>query len=59
MFVTGALQKRLCDVQHLYPDSECRHPFPGPGIGVRVIGAIDAERVKIARQADYVGDARV
>ena len=38
----------------LHEELVMRHPFPGPGIGVRVIGAIDAERVKIARQADYI-----
>ncbi|EDO07265.1 GMP synthase (glutamine-hydrolyzing) C-terminal domain containing protein [Babesia bovis T2Bo] len=29
-----------------------RHPFPGPGLGARVLGELTPERVEIARQAD-------
>ncbi len=31
-----------------------RHPFPGPGLGVRVIGAIDQKKVDILQQADAI-----
>lgn len=31
-----------------------RQPFPGPGLGVRVIGAITAERVAILQDADAI-----
>ena len=31
-----------------------RQPFPGPGLGVRVIGEITADRVKILQEADAV-----
>lgn len=31
-----------------------RHPFPGPGLAVRVIGAITDERLRILRDADEI-----
>ncbi|KAI4602500.1 GMP synthase (glutamine-hydrolyzing) [Pestalotiopsis sp. 9143b] len=31
-----------------------RHPFPGPGIGIRVIGDLTPERVEIVRKADNI-----
>ncbi|MGV2826381.1 glutamine-hydrolyzing GMP synthase [Myxosarcina sp. GI1(2024)] len=31
-----------------------RHPFPGPGLAIRIIGEVTAERLNILRDADYV-----
>jgi len=31
-----------------------RQPFPGPGLAIRIIGAVTAERLEILRQADSV-----
>lgn len=31
-----------------------RHPFPGPGIAIRILGDVTQERVEIARQADHI-----
>ena len=31
-----------------------KHPFPGPGLGIRIVGNITAERVKILQEADYI-----
>ncbi len=31
-----------------------RHPFPGPGLGVRVLGEVTAEAVAVLQRADYI-----
>ncbi|KAI6785338.1 putative gmp synthase protein [Emericellopsis cladophorae] len=31
-----------------------RHPFPGPGIAIRILGDVTKERVDIARKADHI-----
>lgn len=31
-----------------------RHPFPGPGLAIRIIGEITEERLKILRDADFI-----
>lgn len=31
-----------------------RHPFPGPGLGIRVLGDITAEKVRILQDADHI-----
>ncbi len=31
-----------------------RHPFPGPGLGIRILGEITPERVWILQEADYI-----
>lgn len=31
-----------------------RHPFPGPGLGVRILGDITPEKVRILQEADHI-----
>jgi GMP synthase (glutamine-hydrolysing) len=31
-----------------------RHPFPGPGLAIRIIGAVDSERLAVLRKADLI-----
>ncbi|MBI2647704.1 glutamine-hydrolyzing GMP synthase [Candidatus Woesearchaeota archaeon] len=31
-----------------------RHPFPGPGLAIRILGEITEERLRILRDADYI-----
>ena len=31
-----------------------RHPFPGPGLAIRIIGAVDEQRLEILRAADKI-----
>lgn len=37
-----------------------RHPFPGPGLGIRILGDITPEKVRILQEADaiYIGKLR-
>lgn len=31
-----------------------RHPFPGPGLAIRILGDITAEKVKVLQEADHI-----
>lgn len=31
-----------------------RHPFPGPGLGIRILGDVTPEKVQILQDADYI-----
>ena len=31
-----------------------RHPFPGPGLGIRIIGSITPEKIRILQEVDYI-----
>jgi GMP synthase (glutamine-hydrolysing) len=37
------------------PEEICwRHPFPGPGLAIRCLGPVSAERVEVLKQADAI-----
>ena len=38
----------------LPPAMVWRHPFPGPGLAIRIVGAVDEERLRILRAADAI-----
>jgi GMP synthase (glutamine-hydrolysing) len=38
----------------LPPDMVYRHPFPGPGLGVRILGAVNKEYADLLRRADAI-----
>ncbi|MHC4122237.1 MAG: glutamine-hydrolyzing GMP synthase [Planctomycetota bacterium] len=38
----------------LSEDLVWRHPFPGPGLGVRIVGEVTPQRLDILRQADEI-----
>jgi GMP synthase (glutamine-hydrolysing) len=31
-----------------------RHPFPGPGLGIRILGAVTPEKVQLLQEADFI-----
>jgi GMP synthase (glutamine-hydrolysing) len=31
-----------------------RHPFPGPGLGIRILGDITAEKVRLLQEVDFI-----
>ena len=39
---------------NLIKDINYKHPFPGPGLGIRIVGNITSERVKILQEADNI-----
>jgi GMP synthase (glutamine-hydrolysing) len=36
-----------------------RHPFPGPGLAIRIIGAVDRDRLAVLRAADQIARAEL
>ena len=41
---TLGLEKNICN----------RHPFPGPGLGIRILGEITPEKVNMLQEADNI-----
>lgn len=46
--------RRLGEVLGLPAAILWRHPFPGPGLAIRVVGEVTEERLRIAREADAI-----
>jgi GMP synthase (glutamine-hydrolysing) len=43
----------------LPPEIVWRHPFPGPGLAIRIVGEVDAHRLSILRAADAIARAEL
>lgn len=46
--------RRVGDALGLRPDLLHRHPFPGPGLAIRILGDITPEKVRLLQDADYL-----
>ena len=46
--------RRVGEELGLPEDMVWRHPFPGPGLAIRIIGEVTGERLEILRQADAI-----
>lgn len=46
--------RRVGEELGLPPDLVWRQPFPGPGLAVRIIGEVTAERLELLRRADWI-----
>jgi GMP synthase (glutamine-hydrolysing) len=38
----------------MHPDLLGRHPFPGPGLAIRILGEITPEKVQLLQEADHI-----
>ena len=46
--------RRIGKSLNMYPDILNRHPFPGPGLGIRILGEVDFDSVKLIQEADKI-----
>lgn len=46
--------RELGELMGIPHDLVWRHPFPGPGIGIRILGEVTPSQLEIARRADYI-----
>lgn len=46
--------RRLGELLGVPKDLVWRHPFPGPGLAIRVLGEVTEAQLEIARKADYI-----
>ena len=46
--------RRVGSTLGINPNLLNRHPFPGPGLGIRILGDITAEKVRILQEVDHI-----
>jgi GMP synthase (glutamine-hydrolysing) len=46
--------RRVGQALHIPESFLKRHPFPGPGLGIRILGPVDAEKVRLLQEVDHI-----
>lgn len=46
--------RRVGKALGIAPELLGRHPFPGPGLGIRILGEVTADKVRVLQQADKI-----
>jgi GMP synthase (glutamine-hydrolysing) len=46
--------RRVGKALEIPPNILNRHPFPGPGLGIRIIGEVSEEKVKVLQEVDHI-----
>jgi GMP synthase (glutamine-hydrolysing) len=46
--------RRVGKALNMKPELLGRHPFPGPGLGIRILSDVTPEKVRILQEADYI-----
>ena len=46
--------RRVGTALGINPNLLNRHPFPGPGLGIRILGDVTSKKVKILQEVDYI-----
>ena len=46
--------RRVGKALNLNPNLLGRHPFPGPGLGIRILGEVTPEKVRVLQEADNI-----
>ncbi len=46
--------RRIGKTLEIDPKILGRHPFPGPGLGIRILGDVTREKVEILQEVDYI-----
>ena len=50
----GSSLRRVGKQMGIDPELLGRHPFPGPGLAIRILGDITAEKVRILQEVDAI-----
>lgn len=51
--------RAVAEVLGISPEMAWRHPFPGPGLAIRILGEVTEERLDLLRNADSIIDSEI